>query len=226
MTPKFFVKQSEFRKWLAKNHESASELLVGFYKVTSGKPSMTWPESVDQALCFGWIDGVRRRIDDESYSIRFTPRKPSSIWSAVNIKKAADLIESGDMQADGLAAFEKRTDAKSKIYAYENEPAELSAEFEKLFRKNKKAWEFFDAQAPSYKKVIIHNIMAAKQEKPRSARLKQAVWARENRKRLRQSGSPGRNRRRQSLASVVGARTLLSASVPLRDADERGDYST
>jgi len=185
MTPIFFAKQSEFRKWLAKNHESASELLVGFYKVTSGKPSMTWPESVDQALCFGWIDGVRRRIDDESYSIRFTPRKSSSIWSAVNIKKVADLIESGDMQAAGLAAFEKRTEAKSRIYAYENKPAKLSAEFEKLFRKNKKAWEFFNAQPQSYKKVIIHNIMAAKQEKTRVARLNQAIEASKDLKRLR-----------------------------------------
>ena len=152
MLPTFFKNQTDFRKWLAKNHDKATELLVGFYKVGSGKPSMTWPESVDQALCFGWIDGVRRRIDDESYSIRFTPRKPTSIWSAVNIKKVEELIKSGQMQPAGLAAFEKRTEHRSRIYAYENAPARLSPEFEKLFRANKKAWAFFTTQTPSTKK--------------------------------------------------------------------------
>src|SRR5437879_5474253 len=152
MKPTFFKTQSDFRKWLEKNHDDATEILVGFYKLGSGKPSMTWPESVDEALCFGWIDGVRRRIDDDSYSIRFTPRKSTSIWSAVNIKKAEELIRSGQMQPAGLAAFEKRTENKSRIYSYENAPAELSPEFEKRFRDNKKAWAFFTAQAPSYQR--------------------------------------------------------------------------
>lgn len=138
MFPKFFAKSSDFRKWLTQNHAASSELLVGFYKIGSGKPSMTWPQSVDEALCFGWIDGVRKRIDDESYSIRFTPRKPTSIWSAVDIKKIEDLSQKGLMQPAGLAAFQKRTENRSKIYAYENEPAMLSPAFEKTFKASKK----------------------------------------------------------------------------------------
>ncbi|MEP6789396.1 MAG: YdeI/OmpD-associated family protein [Acidobacteriota bacterium] len=184
MVPTFFTFQSEFRKWLAINHDKNSELLVGFYKVGSDKPSLTWPESVDQALCFGWIDGVRRRIDDDSYSIRFTPRKPTSIWSAINIKKVEELIKSGQMRPAGLAAFERRKESKSRIYAYENEPAKLSAEFEKLFKANKMAWAFFTTQAKSYQNVIIHRIMTAKQEKTRLSRLEQAITESEEQRRL------------------------------------------
>ena len=117
MEPKFFKSPSEFRKWLAANHDKAGELLVGFYKVGSGRPSITWPESVAEALSFGWIDGVRRRIDDASYSIRFTPRKADSVWSSVNIKKAEQLIKAGLMQPAGLRAFEKRQEARSRIYS-------------------------------------------------------------------------------------------------------------
>ena len=184
MSPRFFKTQSDFRNWLAKNHDKSTELLVGFYKVGSGKPGMTWPKSVDQSLCFGWIDGVRKRIDDESYSIRFTPRKSTSIWSAININKVAELIKSGQMQPAGLAAFNKRTESKSKIYAYENAPARLSLAFEKLFKANKKAWAFFTTQAPSYQKVIVHRIMTAKQEKTQLSRLEQAITASESQKRI------------------------------------------
>lgn len=184
MTPTFFAKQSNFRKWLEKNHETQTELLVGFYKVGSGKPSMTWPQSVDEALCFGWIDGVRKRIDDDSYSIRFTPRKPTSIWSAINIKKVGELTDQGLMQPAGLAAFEKRKDSKSMIYAYENEPAKLSPEFEKKFKTNKKAWNFFAAQAPSYQKTIFHWIMRAKQETTRASRLDKVISESGKQKRL------------------------------------------
>src|SRR5476649_488337 len=126
MLATFFPKPSDFRKWLLKNHKKETELLVGFYKVGSGKPSITWPQSVDEALCFGWIDGVRKSIDAESYSIRFTPRKHTSIWSAVNIKKMEELIEKELMQPAGLAIFQKRTENKSMIYAYENEAKKLS----------------------------------------------------------------------------------------------------
>ena len=184
MAPTFFATQLDFRGWLVKNHATATELLVGFYRVGCSKPSMTWPESVDQALCFGWIDGVRKRIDDDSYSIRFTPRKPTSIWSAINIKKAVELINTGEMQAAGLAAFEERNEKRSRIYAYEKAPAELSPEFERLFRKNKKAWEFFTTQAPSYRRVIIHHVMTAKREETRLSRLYQAIEASEKQKRL------------------------------------------
>ncbi|MGQ2982528.1 YdeI/OmpD-associated family protein [Flavobacterium sp.] len=132
MEPHFFKTPADFRKWLDKNHETKTELLVGFYKTGTGKASMTWPESVDQALCYGWIDGVRRSLGEESYTIRFTPRKPTSIWSAVNIDKMADLQKKGLVQPAGLAAFEKRTESKSRVYSHERtEAAQLSAEMEK-----------------------------------------------------------------------------------------------
>lgn len=175
MKPTFFSTPQEFRKWLEENHQSGKELLVGFYKVGTRKPSMTWPESVDQALCFGWIDGVRRSIDEESYSIRFTPRKPTSIWSAVNIKKMEELTKAGLMTEAGQKAFRLRKEEKSGIYSHENETASLSPEFEKQFKANKKAWEFFNSQAPSYKKVMLHWIMIAKQEKTRLSRLEKTI---------------------------------------------------
>ncbi len=184
MEPKFFASQQKFRDWLAKHHETTTELLVGFYKVASGRPSMTWPESVDHALCFGWIDGVRKRIDDESYSIRFTPRKPTSIWSAINIQKVEHLTNAGFMQPAGIAAFEKRTEHRSKVYAYESEPAELSPAFERQFRKNKRAWEFFKTQAPSYQRTIVHWIMRAKQEPTRLSRLTKTIELSEGQKRV------------------------------------------
>ena len=122
MKPVFFPTQLDFRKWLDKNHKKETELLVGYYKVDSGKLSLTWSESVDQAICFGWIDGIRRSIDRESYSIRFTPRKPKSIWSAINIKKVEDLTKLGLMKPKGIAAFNKREESNSKIYSYETKP--------------------------------------------------------------------------------------------------------
>jgi uncharacterized protein YdeI (YjbR/CyaY-like superfamily) len=145
---------------------------------------MTWSESVDQAICFGWIDGVRRSIDEESYCIRFTPRRPTSIWSETNIKKVARLTESGLMKEEGLAAFALRKDHKSGIYSYENELKKLTPEMEKVFKKNKMAWKFFTAQPPSYKKVLIHWITSAKQEKTRTARLEKAIKASEEHIRL------------------------------------------
>ena len=140
MKPLFFETPAAFRKWLEKNHSSATELLVGFHKRGSGKPSMTWPESVDQALSYGWIDGVRRRIDDDSYSIRFTPRKSISNWSAINIARVAELTKLGLMRHAGLRAFEKRREDKSSIYAYENAVRTLDPADEKTFRANRKAW--------------------------------------------------------------------------------------
>jgi len=184
MQPTFFKTSSDFRKWLEKNHGSDTELLVGFYKVGSGKPSMTWPESVDEALCFGWIDGVRRSIDAESYSIRFTPRKPTSIWSAVNIDKMARLREAGLLKPSGEKAFALRTEARSKIYAYEKDVMVLDPVLEQTFKNNKAAWDYFSAQAPSYKKVITHWIMSAKQEKTRISRLQKAADASQKGQRL------------------------------------------
>ncbi|HXH38512.1 MAG TPA: YdeI/OmpD-associated family protein [Thermoanaerobaculia bacterium] len=171
MEPTFFATPAAFRKWLEKNHDKASELLVGFHKKDSGRPSMTWPESVDQALCFGWIDGVRRRIDDASYSIRFTPRKPISNWSAVNIARVAELTKLGLMRPAGLRAFEKRREDKSSIYSYENELRTFEPAHEKTFRANRKAWQFFNAQPPSYRRVCIYWVMSAKKEETRARRL-------------------------------------------------------
>lgn len=171
MKPAFFKSPAAFRKWLEENHDRASELLVGFYKKGSGKPSITWPESVDQALCFGWIDGVRRRIDDVSYSIRFTPRKRSSNWSAVNIRRADELTGLGLMHAAGLRAFEQRRDDKSRIYSYENAIRILPPAEEKRFRANKKAWEYFNAQPPSYRRVAIYWVLSGKKEETRARRL-------------------------------------------------------
>lgn len=175
MTPIFFASQSDFRKWLQKNYKKETELLVGFYKVGSGKPSMTWPQSVDEALCFGWIDGVRKSIDKDSYQIRFTRRKPTSIWSAINIKKIEELIKKGLMQPAGLASFEKRTAGKSKIYSYEKDEVELTPRFRKQFKANKNAWDYFQSLAPSYRKVSMHWVMSAKQETTQIKRLNQLI---------------------------------------------------
>jgi uncharacterized protein YdeI (YjbR/CyaY-like superfamily) len=184
MQPHFFKTPADFRKWLAKNHASATELLVGFYKKDSGKPSITWPESVDEALCFGWIDGVRRRIDDVSYSIRFTPRKKTSTWSAINIARIAELTKVGRMQPAGLRAFEHRREEKSGIYAYENQARTLTAEDEKKFRANKKAWEFFNAQPPGYRRQSIYWITSAKKDETRARRLATLIEDSANGRRL------------------------------------------
>ena len=184
MTPTFFATQEQFRTWLEKHHQTETELLVGFYKVNSKKPSMSWSESVDQALCFGWIDGVRKSIDEESYTIRFTPRKKSSIWSAINIKKVEELTKAGLMKEAGLKAFDLRSEERSRIYSHEKDLAILDPEFEKQFKANKMAWDYFNQQAPSYKKVMIHWIMSAKQEKTRISRLEKTIKVSEEQKRM------------------------------------------
>ena len=184
MTTKFFKTQADFRKWLEKNHEKETELTVGFYRIGTGRPSMTWPEAVAQALCFGWIDGVRRKIDEESYSNRFTPRRPTSNWSAINIAKVEELTNKGLMKPAGIAAFEKRLEHKSRIYAYESDPSKLSAKCEKEFKKNKPAWKFFTSQAPSYQRVIVNWIMRAKREETRISRLHKTIEASSANKRV------------------------------------------
>jgi len=184
MEPLFFKNQNDFRKWLDQHHDTETELVVGFYKISSGKPSMSWSESVDQALSYGWIDGVVRNIDNESYSRRFTPRKSGSIWSLINIRKAEHLISEGLMQAVGLKAFQLRTKEKSGIYSFENEAKELGATFEELFRANEKAWLFFNAQSTSYIKRITHWIVTAKQQKTQLSRLQKIIDASEQELRL------------------------------------------
>jgi uncharacterized protein YdeI (YjbR/CyaY-like superfamily) len=169
--PVFFPTPPDFRAWLAAHHATHSELLVGFYKKASKRPSITWPESVDEALCFGWIDGVRRNLDAESYSIRFTPRRVTSIWSSINIGRVDELTRNGRMMPAGIRAYEARKAARSGIYTYENPPVGLSVEFEKLFRRKRAAYAFFTTQAPSYQRVATRWVMSAKQEPTRQRRL-------------------------------------------------------
>lgn len=175
MNPIFFENQNKFRAWLQKNYNKKTELHVGFYKVSSSKPSMTWSQSVDQALCFGWIDGVKHSIDAESYQIRFTPRKKSSIWSAVNIKKVESLTAQGLMHEAGLESFRHRKDENSKVYAFEKEEIKFSPDFEKRFRANKIAWNYFQSLASSYRKPSSNWVMSAKQESTRLKRLEELI---------------------------------------------------
>jgi uncharacterized protein YdeI (YjbR/CyaY-like superfamily) len=176
--PVFFETAEHFRAWLAAHADSATELLVGFHKVGSGQPCMSWSESVDQALCHGWIDGVRRRIDDASYSIRFTPRKAGSIWSAVNIAKIADLRAQGRLLPAGEAAFARRSEERSRIYAHEREtPAELAPEDADLFQAQPAAWAYFCACPPGYRATVLHWITSAKRQETRSARLARLIEA-------------------------------------------------
>jgi uncharacterized protein YdeI (YjbR/CyaY-like superfamily) len=178
MAPHYFESAAAFRAWLEKNHAGASELMVGFRKVASGLPSMTWPESVDEALCFGWIDGVRRRIDDVSYVIRFTPRRRGSIWSVVNLAKIDALIAAKRMHPAGLAAYEARSEKKTGLYSFEQEhPVELAPAEVREFRKNKPAWKYFQAVAPGYRRTITYWVVSAKQPGTRARRLAQLVEA-------------------------------------------------
>lgn len=172
--PVFFA-AAEWRSWLAEHHNTHTECLVGFVKVTTGEANMTWSDAVDQALCFGWIDGVRRRIDDRSYSIRFTPRKPASIWSAVNVKKMAQLTTSGQMAAAGQHAFAARTEGKTAIYSYEREASDFSEAEGDQFRANPTAWAFFGSQAAWYRRTATHWVLGAKREETRTRRFAQLV---------------------------------------------------
>ncbi len=180
----FFRSPSDFRKWLEKNHTTASELWVGFYKRDSGKPSITWPESVDEALCFGWIDGIRKTVDDVSYTIRFTPRRRGSIWSAINTKRARELTNQKRMRPAGLKAFAARKEYKSGIYSYEQRPADLPQTYPTIFKKNAAAWDFFQAQTPSYRKTMTWWIISAKLEETRLKRLKKLIQLSAKRRRV------------------------------------------
>ena len=173
---RFFATPADFRKWLKIHHENTRELWVGFYKKDSGRSSITWPESVDEALCVGWIDGVRKTIDSESYKIRFTPRRATSNWSAINIGRARELTRLGRMRPAGVKAFERRTEAKSGIYSYENlKSAMLDAASEKRFRSRRKAWEFFRNQPESYRQTRIWWVVTAKREETRRQRLEKLI---------------------------------------------------
>ena len=177
-TPVFFEDASAFRAWLAAHAHEARELLVGFHKVGTGKPCMRWSDSVDQALCYGWIDGVRKGVDESTYTIRFTPRKAGSIWSAVNIDKVARLRELGLMTPAGEAAFAQRSEDRSRVYSHERTtPAELAPEDLARFRRHEAAWTYFEACPPSYRKRMLHVVTSAKKPETRTARLDRLIEA-------------------------------------------------
>jgi len=181
---KFFRAPADFRIWLEKNHAAATELWVGFYTKDSRKPSIRWPESVDQALCFGWIDGIRKRVDEISYQIRFTPRRRGSIWSATNIKRAKELARQKQMRPTGLKAFAARIENKSGVYSYEQRNTELRQPYAKVLKKNKAASNFFENQPPSYRKMIGWWIISAKKKETRMARLAKLIGESAKGKRL------------------------------------------
>lgn len=175
MSPIFFATPLEFRTWLEQHHTTQTELWVGYYKKDSGKQSITWPESVDQALCFGWIDGIRKSLGPESYTIRFTPRKKSSIWSAVNLMRMAELIEGGLVYPRGLEIYQNRDPKKAEIYSYERQQTQLEPAHQQALEANPEAWAYFQKQAPSYRKAAILWVLNAKQAATRLKRLQTLI---------------------------------------------------
>jgi uncharacterized protein YdeI (YjbR/CyaY-like superfamily) len=177
MTIVYFESRAALRKWFATNHGKQRELWIGFYKKHTGKPTVTYPEAVDEALCIGWIDGVRKRVDDERYTNRFTPRKPGSYWSAVNTKRATELKTLGRMKRPGLAAFDARDRAKTRRYSFERETASFSPDHERLFKMNTQAWEFFQRQPPSYRRTLTWWVVSAAKDETRMKRLRKLIEA-------------------------------------------------
>jgi uncharacterized protein YdeI (YjbR/CyaY-like superfamily) len=175
MIPTYFPSPSDLRNWFEMNHANSQELWVGFYKKGSGKQSITWPESVDEALSFGWIDGIRKSIDDTCYNIRFTPRKPASIWSSVNIKRAQELIASGRMRPAGLQAFGARKENRSGIYSYEQRPKDLTGHYLGMLKENGTAWAFFQSKSPSYRRAVTCWVISAKREVTRLKRTRTLI---------------------------------------------------
>lgn len=171
MDPQFFSNQARLRKWFEKNHDKENELLVGYFKKNTGKPSVTWEESVDEALCFGWIDGIRKSLGEMSYTIRFTPRRNNSRWSTKNINRVEELIKLKLMHPAGLEVYKKRKERNSHTYSYEQRIVNLDEQYETILKKNKKAWKYFRDQVHSYRRPAVHWIMSAKQEQTRLKRL-------------------------------------------------------
>jgi uncharacterized protein YdeI (YjbR/CyaY-like superfamily) len=184
VTAQFFRSQAAFRKWLEKHHDKEKELIVGFYNVASGRGGLTYKQALDEALCFGWIDGVRRNLDADSYTNRFTPRKAKSYWSEINTKRFHELAELGRVAEPGQKAFDARDPAKTKEYSFERERAVFDAALEKRFRANKQAWAFFEAQPPGYRRMITWWVVSAKKEETRASRLEKLIAASEAGKRL------------------------------------------
>lgn len=188
----FFATPSDFRKWLDNNHDKLDEQWVGYYKKASGIASITWPESVDQALCYGWIDGLRKSIDDKRYKIRFTPRRPDSIWSAVNLKRIEELIALSLVEPPGLAIYEQRDIEKIKKYSYERQTVAFDQAFLTRLKSNTAAWKFFQALPPSAKKQTIWWVMSAKREETRQRRFDKLLECSENGQRIPQLRRPGK----------------------------------
>lgn len=184
MDLKYFKSSSEFRKWLEKNHSKAAELWVGFYKINSNLKGISYKEAVDQALCFGWIDGIKKKVDELSYTHRFTPRKSKSNWSSTNIKRVGELTKLGLMHPSGITVFNQRDKEKIKQYSYERKTLTLDKSYEQLFKTNSNAWTFFQSQPPSYQKVAILWVMTAKKEDTRLRRLNTLIQDSANNKRL------------------------------------------
>ena len=190
MKIKYFKSASEFRRWLVVNHDRVSELWVGFFKKDSGRGGLTYAEAVDEALCFGWIDGLKKRVDELSYTHRFTPRKPKSNWSRINIQHVERLKKAGRMRPAGLKAYAAREPERSGIYSFENAPRKLAAADEKQFKANETAWEFFQRQPPGYRRIAIWWVISAKKPETRARRLGQLIAESGNGRRLGQaSGS-------------------------------------
>ena len=184
LKPIFFCSASDFRRWLETHHETAPEVWVGFYKKGCGKQGVTYAEAVDQALCYGWIDGIKKRVDEHGYTHRFSPRQSKSVWSTINIRRAEHLRRLGFMQPRGLEAFERRDPARSGIYSFENRPKRFAPALDRRFRANKKAWAFFQAQPPGYRRLMIFMVMSAKQDETKERRLARLIEASANQARL------------------------------------------
>ena len=184
MDVKHFRDAAAFRRWLEKYHDTAKELWIGFYRKGCGRTGMSYAEAVDQALCYGWIDGIRKRLDDISYTNRFTPRTPRSIWSAINIRRVGELTKLGLMAPSGAAAFKARDPKRSGLYSFENRPASFAPELEKVFKTNKAAWAFWEAQPPGYRRTITWFVMSAVKDETRRTRLAAVIDASARERRL------------------------------------------
>ena len=189
--PRFFKSEKQWRAWLAKNHAARAEQWVGFYKVASGKGGLTYRQALDEALCFGWIDGLRKSMDDQRWMIRFTPRKPGSIWSAVNVTRVEELKALGHMCTPGLEIYDNRDPAKQQRYSFENDPTTLDPAYDKILRANKKASGFFDKMQPSYRRPAIWWVMSAKQEATRQRRLAMLIADSAAGRKIKQLRRPG-----------------------------------
>jgi uncharacterized protein YdeI (YjbR/CyaY-like superfamily) len=183
-SPRYFASQAALRRWLEAHHASSRELWIGYYKKASGRPSITHQQALDEALCFGWIDGVVKRLDDERFMQRFSPRTPTSVWSVVNLKRMAELIEQGVVSPHGRKVYEERDPRRSGLYSYENRPKAFDAAVERAFRAQKDAWTFFNAQPPGYRKLCVFFVMEAKKEETRMRRLERLIAASAKGKRM------------------------------------------